>query len=225
MRTTYILVLATLAAFLLQMAFNFAGLVACEAYTGDFCIETTDLFTKTFYLMPSEATSYAFWQFFTYMFLHADISHIAINMFVLLIFGVPVEMRLKRRNFLLLYFLAGIGSAVFHLAVSPVLNPADWNIALLGASGAVFGILTAYAFLYPKNIIWMFPGIPLPAIIAVFAIAGFELLAGITGISPGIANFGHLGGIIAGVAFMLWWRRYGKKGKKMGGFEWIWENF
>jgi len=225
MRATFIIVLACIAVFVLQVVSGALGFVICEDRV-PYCPpdQRTDIVTAMFYLKPSEATSFAVWQFFTYMFLHADISHITINMFVFLIFGVPVEMRMKRKNFVALYLLAGVGSAVFHLIVSPIINPADWNIGLIGASGAVFGILTAYAFLYPKNIIWIFPGIPLPAVFAVAAIAGFELFSGIFGLEGNIANFGHLGGVIVGVIFMLWWRKYGKKKRfAFGDYEWFWQ--
>jgi membrane associated rhomboid family serine protease len=225
MRVTFAIVLVTAVAFIVQMAAGYAGFEKCMVAAAPCPLgEEIDLFTATLFMVPSEATSYAFWQFLTYMFMHADISHIAINMFVLLVFGVPVEMALRKKNFIMLYILAGIGSAVFHLVVNPIVSPAGWNTALLGASGAVFGVLAAYAFLYPKNIIWIFPGIPLPAVVAVIGIAGFELFSGLFGIESNIANFGHLGGLIVGIVFMAWWRKYGRKRRHVPEeYEWFWQ--
>ena len=142
------------------------------------------------------------------MFLHGDEIHIFLNLFVLFIFGITVEKVLGARKYLTLFFLAGIGSSVIFLVITFALSsPADllinMQIPMLGASGAVFGIMAVYGFLYPRNWIIMFPGIPMPAIAAVFVFAGLEIFYGLTGSQPGIANWGHLGGILVGIIFIL----------------------
>lgn len=176
-------------------------------------------FTQFFGLTPSLALTGNFWQFLTYMFLHAPtyILHIAFNMFVLLIFGPSVEDILGKTNFLILYLLSGIGSAVFHILLTGVSNT-----ILIGASGSVFGILTAYAFLFPKNWIFVPPGIPVRGVYAVIILAAIEAVSGIFSLQSGIANFGHLGGIIVGVLAMLYLRHETRK-QEVRDFEFFWE--
>lgn len=180
-------------------------------------------FTDAFALTPALAVDGAWWQFLTYMFLHDPFTplHIMINMFVLGMFGPPVEHQLGPARFIALYLLAGLGSAFLHLALA-----GDPLVMMLGASGAVFGILAAYGILFPKNWIMVF-FIPLPAPVAVVAITAFELFAGIFNLLPGIANFGHLGGIITGVAFMLIWRAFRKlpplEDREPRNYEFVWE--
>ncbi len=165
-------------------------------------------FTEQFALTPEKALKDQPWQFVTYMFLHGDEIHIFLNLFVLLIFGFTVERVLGVRKYLALFFLAGIGSSLVYLVVTAGLSsPTEFlinmQIPMLGASGAIFGIMAVYGFLYPRNWIVMFPGIPMPAIAAVFVFAGLEVFYGLTGSQPGVANWGHLGGIIVGVIFIL----------------------
>lgn len=189
-----------------------------------------DAFTYSFSLVPAQALSGAVWQFVTYMFMHGGFWHIAINMFVLLVFGGVAERELGWKKFLILYFVSGIGSAFLYLGLTwaftpPYLLPQTALIPMLGASGAVFGVLTGYAFLFPRNWIFMFPGIPIPAALLVVLFAIVELFSGAFGLDPGTANFGHLGGIIFGFLLMLYWRYNRKKGRapELDGFEWVWE--
>jgi len=180
-------------------------------------------FTEMFALTPAFAVEGGYWQFISYMFLHSLYSpiHILLNMFVLGIFGMPVEHRLGWKNFLLLYFIAGLGSAFLYILIT-----GDAMVMMLGASGAVFGVLAAYGILFPKNWIMVF-FIPLPAPVAVIAITAFELVVGIFGILPGIANFGHIGGIVTGVLFVLIWLRVKRKvpveDRLPRNYEFIWE--
>lgn len=179
-------------------------------------------FTELFALTPETAiNSLYLWQFFTYMFLHGGMMHITFNMFVLFMFGTVIEHSLGENKYIALYLVAGIGSALIHVMLTGVSD-----ILMLGASGAVFGILAAYGFMFPKSIIFVFPGIPIPAIFAVIGFAVLELIAGISGLEPGIANFGHLGGIVTGVIMMLYWKqklRVSKSVKARREFEYFWE--
>jgi len=179
------------------------------------------VFSDIFALTPVLALNGAWWQFVTYMFLHGDPMHIFINMFVLSMFGPIVERELGWKKYTALFILSGLGSAALHILLT-----GESTIMMLGASGGVFGILTAYGFLFPRNWIIMFPGIPMPAILAVFVFAGIELFFGVFGIEPRIANFGHLGGILTGILFMVALRFYRKRKKSrfgIGDFEWVWE--
>jgi membrane associated rhomboid family serine protease len=102
--------------------------------------------------------------------------------------------------------------------------PGQLTILMLGASGAIYGILAAFGFMFPKEVIYVY-FIPLPAISAVFIFAAIELVAGITGIMPGIANFGHLGGIITGALILLVWKRTSKpkSEREMRQYQFYWE--
>ncbi|MBM3303511.1 MAG: rhomboid family intramembrane serine protease [Candidatus Aenigmarchaeota archaeon] len=182
-------------------------------------------FTELFSLTPSIAFSGAWWQFLTYMFMHGGFLHITINMFVLLMFGFPVEASLGTKRFAILYFISGVGSALLYMGLTYLVMPGDMEVMMLGASGAVFAVLTAYGFLYPRNIVWIIGFFPLPAKWAVIMFAGLELFLGLTGLEPGIANFGHLGGIVTGALLMLWWRRSRGRISYKGfrDYQFIWE--
>ncbi len=172
-------------------------------------------------LTPTLALNGMYWQFVTYMFAHADIHHFGFNMLALFIFGTVVERFLGIRKYLTLYLLSGIGSAVFHLLLTGVSD-----IPMLGASGAVFAVLTAYAFKYPKNKLIIFPiPVPISAIYVVIGFIAFSVFAGFVGVFSGIAHFGHLGGIAFGALIMLYWRRKEKSGTGSEGFEWVWESW
>lgn len=171
-------------------------------------------------LTPVDAFSGSWWQFITYMFAHYDYIHIIFNMFGLIIFGPIVEKAMGWDKYLALFLLCGLGSALFHIALT-----GEATTMLLGASGAVFGILAAYGILYPKNWIFVF-GIPMPAIVAVAAFIVIEFTFGMTGAEAGVANFGHLGGIVTSIAFMGAYKLLSRKKEnkvKLGEFEWIWE--
>jgi membrane associated rhomboid family serine protease len=183
-----------------------------------------DPFTSAFSLTPVVALSGAWWQFITYMFLHADPLHITLNMFVLFMFGVVMERALGWKKYIFLYMVSGVGSAAFYMLLTLTVLPGQLTILMLGASGAIYGILAAFGFMFPKEVIYVY-FIPLPAISAVFIFAAIELVAGITGIMPGIANFGHLGGIITGALILLVWKRTSKpkSEREMRQYQFYWE--
>ncbi len=179
-------------------------------------------FIRFFSLVSVDALSGNYWQFLTYMFLHGDVRHITFNMFALLLFGAPVERRLGEKKFISLYLFSGIASSFFHIYLTGVSN-----IPMLGASGAVFGVLTAYGVLFPRNWVFIPPGIPLPSILAVAVFAVMQFFLGIFNLEEGVANFGHFGGIVAGLIFMLILkyieRRRGHEEHQFREFEFIWE--
>jgi len=180
--------------------------------------------TETFALRPVDALNGAWWQFFTYMFLHADPLHIFLNMFALFMFGVVMEQALGWKKYLFLYMVSGVGSALFYLLLTSVFIPGDFTVLMLGASGAVFGVLAAFGFMFPKEKIYVY-FVPLPGLVAVLFFAAFELIAGLTGVMPGIANFGHLGGIITSALLMLVWKRTSrpKNEKELRQYQFYWE--
>jgi rhomboid family protein len=139
------------------------------------------------------------WTLVTYMFLHAGVGHLFFNMIGLFFFGPRLENRLGSKGFLWLYFLAGLGGALFHL----VFNRAS---PVLGASGAVYGVLLGFAMFWPRERIYIWGILPVEAwLLATLLVFGSLY----SGISPSAgsrtAHFAHLGGIVFAFVFLKWW--------------------
>jgi membrane associated rhomboid family serine protease len=137
----------------------------------------------------------------TSMFLHADIIHLGLNMFFLLISGDAVERELGSSHFLALYLACGVIAGLFH----SYLNSAS-AIPTIGASGAIFGVLAAFAILFPFR--WLlklfgFIPIPLPAILFVFITILIETAYVSSGVVESVAHTAHVGGFLAGVFLTL----------------------
>jgi len=148
-------------------------------------------------LYPPDVLSRGFiWQPVTYMFMHLDYSHIIFNMLGLFIFGLPLEKRMGSREFLLYYLLTGTLTGIIAMFILP-------QGTLLGASGAIYALLLAYAAYYPDSQITVFFVLPLPAPIAVLVFAGISLFMQITSPGSGVAHFAHLAGIVFGFLYFL----------------------
>lgn len=148
------------------------------------------------------------WQFVTYMFLHGGIGHLFFNMFALWMFGRTLEYEIGSKRFLIYYMVCGIGAALIQIGLATILGE---QMILLGASGAVMGLLLAFGLMHPNNMVFVFP-IPFP-IKAKWFVVGYailELVLGSSGLSDGVAHFAHIGGMVWGLALLLWWRRQRK---------------
>lgn len=144
------------------------------------------------------------WTLFTYMFLHASWAHIIFNMLGLFFFGPSLEARLGSRDFLLLYFLSGLGGAVLSFFFQPMAS-------VVGASGAVFGILLGFAYFWPRQPIYIWGILPIQARVLVIILAVMSIYSGFVGGGGNIAHFAHLGGFVAGWAFLSWRQRRVRK--------------
>jgi len=154
------------------------------------------------------------YQLVTHMFMHGSLGHLAFNMLSLFFFGPMIEMVWGPTRFLLYYLFCGFGAMVLHLGVQwwelqqMGIDPRDWNGAMLGASGAIFGIFVAFAYLFPNQIIrLLFPPVAMKAKYFVIIMAVLELLMGVRGYRTGIAHFAHLGGALFGFLLILLWYR------------------
>jgi membrane associated rhomboid family serine protease len=129
------------------------------------------------------------WTLVTYMFLHAGVAHLLFNMIGLFFFGPRLESRLGSRDFLLLYFLSGLGGAVFSLVFAR-------DAAVVGASGAVYGVLLGFALFWPRERIYIWGILPVEAwLLATLMVFG-SLYAGVNpGAGSRTAHFAHLGGL------------------------------
>jgi membrane associated rhomboid family serine protease len=147
------------------------------------------------------------WQLLTYAFLHDSLfPHLFMNAFALFQFGPAVEYALGPRRYLAYLAVCAIGAGALQLAVAAFF-PANAS-AVIGASGAIFGLLLAYAVLFPDNrLMLLFPPIPIRARTAVIGFGALELVLGFTGAQPGVAHFVHLGGMLFGWLLLAYWRR------------------
>ena len=171
------------------------------------------------------------YQFFTYMFLHADFQHMFFNMFSLWMFGRTLEIDLGPKKFLTYFFVCGVGAALLHMGVAAVewlnikshiaaeaaamgvsaaqlANKIFTNHAMLGASGAVMGVVMSFGVLHPTAMVMlMFPPIPMKAKWFVVVFLVIEFSAGVVGVSDSVAHFAHLGGMLWGWLLLRYWKK------------------
>jgi membrane associated rhomboid family serine protease len=144
------------------------------------------------------------WQLVTYMFVHAGLLHILFNMLALWMFGTELERIWGTRYFLKYYFVTGIGAAVLTVFFSLLpfsVAAALHDSVVIGASGAVYGLLLAYALYFPDRPIYMYMVFPMPAkyfVVLMGVIAFWSSLAD----HSGVANATHLGGLVVGYLFL-----------------------
>ena len=156
-------------------------------------------------LRPADVVErFALWQPVTYMFLHGGIFHILFNMLALWMFGVELERMWGTRYFTKFYFIAGAGAAVTTLALSfaPFGFARELYYSLtIGASGAVYGVLLAYALYFPHRPIYLYFVFAIPAKYFVMIIGAVSLLSSM-GAGGGIAHTTHLGGLVAAYLYL-----------------------
>ncbi len=139
-----------------------------------------------------------YWQFFTYMFFHANMTHLFFNMLGLFFFGSQVEKRLGSWEFLLFYLLTGLLAGIFSFAV--YVWTGNYVVVLLGASGAVYAVLLAFAVFFPFARIFVFGIIPVQAPVLVVIYTAIEVFSQVGGRSSNVAHLTHLAGF--GFAFL-----------------------
>jgi membrane associated rhomboid family serine protease len=141
------------------------------------------------------------WTAVTYMFVHGDFWHLLWNMYALFIFGPRLEHFWGTRKFVFFYFLSGLGGLICY-----TLFFRDSGSLLLGASGAIFGVMGAYALQWPKQEVYLFWVLPMRVVTLVMLLVGFNLAMGLFGLATGgganIAYFAHLGGFIVAWLYM-----------------------
>lgn len=145
------------------------------------------------------------WQPATYMFLHGGLFHLLFNMLALWMFGVDLERLWGTRFFTRFYFVAGIGAALTTLVMS--LLPFGFAEALyasvtVGASGAIYGLLVAFAMMYPHRPIYLYMLFPIPARVFVLIIGAISFLSSVGEPRGGVAHATHLGGLIVGYLYL-----------------------
>jgi membrane associated rhomboid family serine protease len=177
------LLITNVSVFIIQIIFSNMFHIQLSSYLG--------LIPKYVY------TEFTLWQLVSYLFLHGNFFHILINMFVLWMFGCELERYWGSREFLFYYFVTGIGAGIFSVIF-------DYNstIPIIGASGAIYGILTAFGIIFPNRLIYVYFLIPIRAKYFVMIFGVITLLSAISASSSGIAHFAHLGGMVIGFIYL-----------------------
>jgi len=144
---------------------------------------------------PSLAVGHVWlWQFVTYMFLHGGFFHLIFNMLILWMLGRDLEKVWGAKAFLRYYFITGIGAALFQIPF--------WNTVAVGASGAIYGILVAFAMLYPDRRLYVYFFLPVKAKYLVIGLFVFEMWLGLTSTGSGVAHLAHVGGAAVGFLYL-----------------------
>jgi membrane associated rhomboid family serine protease len=154
-------------------------------------------------LMPSQVIGHGWiWQLVTYMFLHGGFFHILLNMLALWMFGSELEHLWGSKRFLQYYFITGIGAGLTNTLVQP-----HSTIPIIGASGAIYGLLLAYGMYFPDRRIYLWLIVPIPAKYFVIIFGGLEFISAFSRNPDGVAHIAHLGGILFGFLYLRLYRR------------------
>ena len=176
------------------------------------------LLFRTFGLVPSLVWSkFKIWQLFTYLFIHSGIFHIFFNMFVLWMFGKDLESQWGKMEFLLFYFVCGIGAGLI-----TVLFSVNSIVPIVGASGAIYGLLLAYGFTYPNQMVYLYGLVPIKVKYMVLGLGAIAFFASLSASQSNVSHITHLSGMIIGLIFIyfninwkvikLWYIRMRLKG-------------
>ncbi|MEY4002272.1 MAG: hypothetical protein RIT07_314 [Bacteroidota bacterium] len=192
------------------------------------------------YLFYPDSDAFRPWQLVTHMFAHGGFTHFLFNVIALISFGGIIEYKLGTRRFLTLYFISGLGAVLLHyISVGievyqltetffPNLDGKAENIVfgiqlgtkqvsygpMLGASGAIYGIMAAFAFFYPnEEMVFLFIPYPIKAKYLVPIILAIDLIFGFTNLeNDPFAHFAHLGGALAGfLTVSVWFKKWNRK--------------
>ncbi len=189
---------------------------------------------NTFALHDIHSVYFKPYQVVTYLFMHGGWDHLFFNMFALWMFGSILENVWGGKRFLTYYMLCGLGSAVLHLIVLYYENGQllqqfnSWDIltqqakgaevysqvneATLGASGAIFGCLAAFGYLFPNSLIYLYFFVPIKAKWFVLIYAAMELFLGVrNSAGDNVAHWAHLGGALVGLILVIYWNRNNRR--------------
>jgi len=176
------------------------ALVFVAQLTLDKSIGLTDLLA----LYPYHSGLFKPYQLLTHMFAHGGFLHILLNMYALWMFGTILERVWGAKRFLIFYFVCGLAAGLTQMLLVQ-------NAPAIGASGAIMGLLAAFAYLFPNVEFFIIP-IPFPvkAKYMVAVIAAIDLFGGLQG-SDDVAHFAHIGGLVMGFILVIIWNRTNKK--------------
>jgi membrane associated rhomboid family serine protease len=162
--------------------------------------------TETLGLVPGYVVQKGWiWQLFTYMFVHAGPMHLLFNMLTLWMFGTELERIWGTKFFVKFYFVTGIGAGLLTLLASllpfrSLSQMYGWNI--VGASGAIYGLLLAYAVYFPNRLIYMYLVFPIPSRLFVVIMGALAFLTSMSANGGGVASATHLGGLLVAYVYL-----------------------
>ena len=174
-----------------------AGMIVYTYYQG-YPVTYDYLLTKYFALNPL-GDGFQIWQLLSYQFMHGSFTHILFNMFILWMFGMEIENIMGSRKFLVFYLLCGFGAGLFQLFLSQAFTGAMGPT--IGASGAVFGVMIAFAMFFPDRYIFLYFLIPIKAKYLIAILVIFEFMS--VGDQSLVAHLAHIGGAVTAVVFIL----------------------
>jgi membrane associated rhomboid family serine protease len=151
------------------------------------------------------------WQIGTYAFLHFNFEHLFFNMLGLWMFGSELEQVWGQKRYLQFYGASVLAAALTQLAVSALLGS---DAPTIGASGGIFGLLLAFAMIFPNRIILLFFILPMKAKYLVALYGLLELYQGVYVMNSGVAHFAHLGGMLGGLLTIRYWRGQAPFGRR-----------
>ena len=190
---------ATQALLLANVAIFFLGQLIGGGYIVDFA------------LWPVSSPDFWPWQIVSYAFLHANFQHLFFNMLGLWMFGAELEQVWGQKRFLQFYAASVIAAALTQLLVDWLLNA---GAPTIGASGGLFGLLLAFAMMFPNRVILVFFVLPMKAKYFVALYGLIELYQGAYVMNTGVAHFAHLGGMLGGLLMIRYWRGQAPFGRR-----------
>jgi membrane associated rhomboid family serine protease len=199
---TIIIIIACVIIFVFQMITPSTNIVIFNSQLQRNVSGQLNLMTKYFALIPYETFGSGYvWQLATYMFMHGGFFHILINMLILFMFGTQLEREFGSSEFLLFYFTVGIGAGLIMALVYPYLGMG--GIPVVGASGAIYGLLLAFATRHPNQPVYIWGILPMKAYVLLIVFAGIELVSQLLSPNSTIAHLGHLSGLLVGFVYFL----------------------
>ena len=159
-------------------------------------------FVYCFALVPRLIwNKYFLWQLGTYIFLHGGFFHILFNLLALWMFGGELENYFGSKKFLRYFLFCGIGAGI----CTALFTPFEYQrVPVIGASGAIYGILLAFGWLFPNRLIYVYFLFPIPAKYFVIIFGLIEFFSSVGGAGGGVAHLTHLGGLLFGILYMLY---------------------
>lgn len=229
------LIIANVVVFLAQMFFE-PEMVRFELFALDFRAGAQQAWSEFIaYASQTDPTwlqvKFQWWQPFTYMFMHGGFSHLFFNMFSLWMFGRTLELDLGPKRYIIYYLVCGLGAVLIGMGVATIewlsvkaslaetaaaygvsaaqlANKVFTNYSMLGASGAVMGVVLSFGVMHPNSVVMlMFPPIPLKARWLVVIFIAVEFIAGVKGVNDNVGHFGHLGGMLWGWLLLRYWKK------------------
>jgi len=164
--------------------------------------------TGTFGLVPyAFVMKFYFWQIFTYSFLHADLAHLILNLLMLVFIGGDIESVWGWARFLRFYAFCALSGGLAYLLLQLAIGQSAVMVPMVGASGAIYGLLLAYGLLYSERELYFMMLFPMKAKHFIWILVVVEFMTTVFSQRGGVAGIAHLGGMAGGLAF-LWWRSF-----------------